>query len=315
MRWTSAGAWLGQRALVTGAAGFIGGAVCAVLQEAGAEVYGTWRTRPLPAGVPGEPASLPGAAAELIARVQPAVVFHLASPIVLRRDPALYERLRPGILDATQAVAEACRAGGVRLVHVGTCEEYGDGEAPFREDQATRPVSPYSALKAAATAWVEMLSRVGGLEATVVRPFRCYGAGDHQSVVAQAARAALLGEVFEMTDGAQVREWNDVGAVARGIVACGAHPGAIGQVLNLGGGPHASVRTLVQTLYRLAGADPQRVRVGALPRRGGEIDRFWGDHSRSEALFGTLEQPGLEEGLMDVLAWHRAQLRAAGLLP
>lgn len=315
MRWTSAGAWLGQRALVTGAAGFLGGAVCAVLQEAGAEVYGTWRTRPLPQGVPGEPIALPDGAAELVARVRPAVVFHLASPVVLRRDPALYARLRPGILDATQAIAGACLSHGARLVHVGTCEEYGDGDAPFSEGQATRPVSPYSALKAAATAWVEMLGRVAGLEATVVRPFRCYGAGDTQSVVAQAARAALLGAPFPMTDGAQVREWNEVGAVARGIVACGAHPDAIGQVLNLGGGPRASVRALVQTLYRLAGADPAAVQVGALPRRGGEIDRFWGDHQRSEALFGPLPQPTLEDGLSDVLTWHRARLQAAGELP
>lgn len=300
---------------MTGAAGFIGSAVCAVLQEAGAEVYGTWRTRPLPVGVPGEPVVLPYGADELIARVQPEVVFHLASPVVLRRDPALYDRLRSGILDATQSVAQACLAHGARLVHVGTCEEYGAGDAPFVESQATRPVSPYSALKAAATAWVDMLGRVAGLEATVVRPFRCYGAGDTQSVVAAAAEAALLHRRFPMTDGAQVREWNDVAAVARGIVASGAHPGAIGRVINLGGGPQASVRQVVEMIFRLADADGALVEPGALPRRGGEIERFWGDHGLSDALFGPLAQGTLEDGLADVLAWHRARLQAEGHLP
>ena len=286
-----------------------------MLQEAGAEVYGTWRTRPLPDGIPGEPILLPEGAGELIARVHPEVVFHLASPVVLRRDPSLYGRLRSGILDSTQAIAQACLEQGIRLVHVGTCEEYGSGEAPFVESQATRPVSPYSALKAAATAWVEMLGRVSDLQATVVRPFRCYGPGDTTSVIAQAAEAALLDRDFPMTDGSQVREWNDVHAVARGIVACGAHPGAVGQVLNLGGGTRCSVRELVEMVFRLADASPDRVQAGALPRRGGEVDRFWGDHHASEALFGPLEQPSLEDGLRDVLAWHRGRLQADGRLP
>ncbi len=298
---------MGRRVLVTGASGFIGQALCHRLLEAGAAVTGVAHQRPLPDGVPGEAIDLVEGIGAVVAALHPDVLIHLAAPVVLDRDPALYPRLRRGLLDSTEAVARACLARDVRLLHVGTCEEYGDGAAPFHEAQAARPVSPYSALKAAASAYVGMLGRVAGLRATIVRPFRTYGPGDRSSVVAAACRAALAGQPLPLTDGAQIREWNHVDGMVVGLMAAAAHPGAVGRLLNLGGGPRAAVRDLVARVFALAGADPGLLRVGALPRRPGEVDRFWGDHSAAEALFGPLPQPSLDEGLRDCLDWWAQQ--------
>lgn len=303
MRWASATRWLGRKVLVTGASGFLGSAVARLLLELGAEVHGTGRARLPPEGVIFHPMNLPDEAEAVLGAVRPAVVFHLAAPVDLRREPALYERLRPAILDGTAAVARATRELGARLVSVGTCEEYGAIEAPFRESDAPVPVSPYSALKAGATAWVLGLTRYAGLEATVVRPFRGYGPGDRASVIASAARAALRGEPFPMTDGQQLREWNHVDALAEGIVSAGAHPEAPGRVINVGGGPVLPVIEVVRAVYRLAGADPALIQAGALPRRAGEIERLWGDHALARALWGEIAQQPLEEGLADHLDW------------
>ena len=302
-RWVSAACGLGRRVLVTGASGCVGRAVCRALLEAGAEVHGTYRTRPPPDGIAAHLASLPGDIDALLDASCPEVVLHLASPVDVTRDPAAFPALRAGVLDATDAVARAALARSLRLVVTGTCEEYGDGEAPFSEAQLPRPVSAYSALKAAATGWVMTLTRTAGLQATVVRPFRAYGPHDHGSVVAQACRAALAGARFPTTDGAQVREWNHVDAIAAGVIAAAAHPDAVGRVLNLGGGEQASVRAVVEAIFRLAGADPALVDAGALPRRAGEVDRFWGDHRTAEALWGRLPNPSLEDGLRDTLDW------------
>lgn len=297
-------AWMGRRVLVTGASGFLGRAVATLLLEAGAEVHGTGRTRLPPEGVVAHPAVLPDDA-DLVRHIHPEVVFHLASPVDLSADPTRFEALRSGILEATDAVARACLDVGARLVHVGTCAEYGDGEAPFSEGALPRPTSPYAALKAAATLWVLTLTRTSNLRATVVRPFRAYGPHCRQGLVFQACRAALAGEALPLTDGAQVREWNHVEAIATGLLAAALHPAALGRVLNLGGGPRASVREVAETVYRLAGADPALVRAGVLPRRPGEVDRFYGDHRQAEALWGPLPNPSLAEGLADTLAWHQ----------
>lgn len=303
MQLVRASVWMGRRVLVTGASGFIGGAVHQLLVSLGAQVHGAGCTRPPPPGARSWQVPFPEEAAELVRSVAPEVIFHLAGPVDVGRDPALFPILRAGILDSADVVMRTAAELGARVVLAGTCEEYGDGDAPFHEEQPVRPVSAYSALKAAATAWALTLHRVAGLPVTVVRPFRTYGPGDRRSVVAAASRAALLGLEFPMTDGAQVREWNDVDSVAAGIVCAGAHQDAVGRIVNIGGGPRASVREVVETVFALADADPSLIRVGALARRAGEVDRFWGDHSLAASLWGPLPSVPLDEGLADTLDW------------
>ncbi len=285
--------------LVTGAGGFIGRALCRLLLVAGAEVHGTVRSRPAPEGVRAHRVELTDATAvlALVETLRPSLVFHLASPVDLSRDPAAFEALRPGILDATHHVARACLATGARLVSAGTCEEYGQQRAPYAEPMQAMPVSAYSSLKLAATQWLLCLHRVAGLEVTVVRPFLCYGPGQPAGrLVPSAVAAALSSRPFPMTDGRQTRELNYVEDVARGVLAA-ASPEAVGRVINIGGGPEISVLELATTIYRLAGSDPALVQPGALPRRGGEVERFCGDHELARRLLGHRPRWSLEQGL------------------
>jgi len=287
----------GRTVLVTGAGGFVGRQLSRVLLARGAEVHGTVRTSPAVEGVRSHAAELPADWPAIFGDVAPELVFHLAAPVVLDRSPEAWPELRRGIVDVTDEVARGCLAAGTRLVVAGTCEAYGDGPAPFSERQAPRPVSPYSAAKTAATHWVLCLARTQGLRATVVRPFLTYGPEQSpERLVPSAIDSALAGLPFEMTDGEQTREFNFVEDIAEAMARV-AHPAAIGALLNLGGGPELPVLEMVQRIYRLCGADPDRIRAGALPRRPGETDRFVGDHSRARTLLGPLPTTPLETGL------------------
>lgn len=230
--------------------------------------------------------------------VMPELVFHLASPVEAGASADRMADLRRGIVDAAQSVAEASGRRGIPMLHVGTCAEYGRASAPFREDGGAIPIDAYGELKLEATVHLVTQSHV-----TVVRPFRAIGPGDESSVVAAAARAALAGESFAMTTGEQRREWNHVDAIAEGILRAAAHPEARGGVLNIGGGPVASVLEAVRAVFAAAGADGGLIQAGARPQRPGEIPLLAGDHSRAMRLWAPLVQPSFAETIEQAVSW------------
>lgn len=287
-----------ESALVTGASGLIGAALTRRLLAEGLDVLGLSRGAAIPRGARAARLELgePGALTALLHAERPALVFHLACPVDNRRDDALIPIFERALLRPHAELTAACLSLGARLVVVGTCEEYGDGEAPFREDHPARPVSPYSAAKALATARTLALCREG-LRATVARPFLTYGPGDRSArLVPTALAAALAGQPFPMTDGAQTRELNHVEDIALGLARCAA-PEAVGEIINIGGGEELPVVELVRAVYRAAGADPALIRPGALPRRAGEVARFCGDHQKAQRLLGHRPEIPLSAGL------------------
>ncbi len=191
------------------------------------------------------------------------------------------------------------------LLGSSSCAVYEGGQAPFRETAPLAPHSPYACFKLEAERYARGLK---GLSLTCVRPFRTYGPGCKSGLIAEVCRAAVTHTDVALTDGRQIREWNHVQSIAAGIIAAAAHPGLVGEVINLGGGDRLSVGTLARRIVALAQAPQSILSMGSTPRRTGEIDRFWGDHRRGEHLLGPLPSISLDMGLRQTLDWHRGQL-------
>lgn len=302
----------GKKVLVTGATGFIGSHLVRAALEAGAETAALARPGSSLSRLSGVLDRVELVRADLLDRrtltetvrsLRPQVIFHLAAVTDVSRGLASLDRSLADLRAAMNVVCAVEAAGTERLVHTGTCEEYGDNEAPFTEDQPPNPVSPYSASKAAATLYLRMFHKTTGLPVVILRPFLTYGPGQSpRRLLSQAMLSALTGRALDMTAGEQTREFNYVSDVVDGIMRAAAAEGVEGEIINIGCGEERRVRDVVEEVYRAAGA-PLNVRFGALPYREGEAMRFYCDNSKARRLLGWRPGVGLAEGIRLTLRW------------
>jgi len=174
----------GQKVLITGATGLIGGKVAARVRAREAEVRALVRSpekaralRSLGADIaPGDmtdPASLRAAVAGCGA------VVHVAGVLADEFKPLAH--FRAVNVDGTRALAEASLEAGVeRFVHVSSVAVYGFGAGPGTNERSPhRPgTDPYCLTKHEGQAVVERLARERRLTAVIVQPSQVYGPAD-----------------------------------------------------------------------------------------------------------------------------------------
>lgn len=303
--------------LVTGAAGFVGSHLVRRLLTFPLEVHalvrpGTAQARTRDLGPNVHPLELTDGPAvrALFERLRPRTVLHLAADTRVERHlDLLLPQLSTNVLAGGHVLDAALRQPLQRLVWVGTCEEYGDGVAPFREEQSPRPVSPYSATRLAGTLMAQSLGRTLGAPVVAIRPFLIYGPGMHASrFVMQALDSALSGRPLPMTPGEQTRDLVWVEDVVDGLIRAAGVPGIDGELLNLASGAEVSLRALAEQIFALVGTDLSLIQAGALPYRAGESMHFFGDPSRAREKLGWTASTSLPEGLRRLLGWRRGQL-------
>ena len=304
----------GRKMLVTGAAGFVGSHLCRALSDAGHAVIaadlpraGWWRHEELAIPATRVHCDLADvrAVAALARRGPFDTVFHLASTVDVRRDKALVGRMLETDLRATAHVLTTLAPKARRVVLAGTCEEYGDGPAPFRETQREVAVSPYAWSKISATHLGQLFAKAFDAPVVVVRPFLTYGPLQTSTMLVPAAiRAALAGARLKMTRGDQTREFNYVTDIVAGLIAVAGAPGVVGHVINLGSGRPTRVATLARLVYKLCNS-AAAPKLGALPYRIGETMRFFSDTRRARKLVRWTPRTTLVDGLRLTIAWVR----------
>jgi len=166
---------VGQRAVITGATGFIGWHVAERLRDAGWTVCGTvrpGRPRSLPVGVEPAPVSLTDAAISHVLRGAD-VVIHLAG---LTQAPTR-RRFDTVNVAATEVVARATRRSDAHFIHISSLAAAGPAprHAPRREEDEPYPITPYGASKLASE---RVVRGIDGLRWTILRPGSVYGPRD-----------------------------------------------------------------------------------------------------------------------------------------
>lgn len=306
----------GRRVLVTGASGFVGAHLVRRLLADGAEVAALTSS---PAGhepaVRWEVADLrdQDATERAVRSVEPELVVHLAALTHVGRS---FERAEDHIetnVRGTVHLLQALAGRYERFVYVGSGDVYGDGPAPFHEDQPVAPVSPYAVSKYAAERFCRMYHQAYGWPIVCLRPFNSFGPGQSvDRIIPELVVAGLQGRSLPMTEGRQTREFTFVEDVAHAIGLSLTAPGLDGDVLNVCRGEEVSMRSLALLVAEVtaSGVEPD---FGALPHRPNEIWRMVGDPTRAHERLGWRATVSLEDGLARTAAWYRDELAAGRL--
>jgi nucleoside-diphosphate-sugar epimerase len=309
------------KAVVTGAAGFIGSHLTESLLADGHEVVG------IDAYLPYYPREIKERNLErarthrsfrfVEGRVQDldllplldgaAQIFHLAAQAGVRASWGReFEIYGDNNVLATQRLLEAATASGTpRLVYASSSSVYGDSASlPLREDARCQPVSPYGVTKLAAEHLCLLYERNHGLPTVSLRYFTVYGPRQRPDMAfnrfLRAAHAG--GEIQLYGDGSQTRDFTFVSDIVRATRAAG-DSGRPGCVYNVGGGQRA---VLTDVLRKIEDVTGRRLRIQRQPAQKGDMRDTFADTAAAGRDLGFRSSLSLEEGLALEWEWVRA---------
>ena len=308
-----------MRALVTGAAGFIGSHLCRRLVAEGHEVValddlsdGTLENLGDVPGIRFVEADLRDERAVLGASDGCAVVFHQGA---MRSVPRSIEQPEPTTdvnVRGTLNVLLAAREAMATVVFASSSSVYGDQASfPLREDMAPLPRSPYAASKLAGEGFCRAWWLSFGVPTVSLRYFNVYGPGqdpanEYAALVPRFTMACLTGSAPVVHgDGEQSRDFTYIDDVVEAnLLAAAAPEEARGQVLNVGGGREPiTVNRILEIVAGLTGTTPEPVHTS--PREG-DVRRTEADVSLARRLLGYEPRVDIDEGLGRVVDWFRS---------
>jgi len=307
-----------MKALVTGAAGFIGSHLTGALLDRGATVIG------LDCFTDYYPRAIKEANLDqnrhregfrfVEARIQDADlpslvdgvthVFHLAAQAGVRKSWGRdFNTYTENNVEASQQLLEACVGRPLhRFVYASSSSLYGDNVAiPMREDALPQPVSPYGVTKLAAEQLCYLYQVNHGVPATSLRYFTVYGPRQRPDMAFHRfIRAALEGAPITLYgDGEQTRDFTFVTDAVAGTMAAGDR-GVPGRAYNLGGGSRVTVNHVLEIIGRVTG-QPLTIRR-ELAQKGDMRDTY-ADTSLARADLGFAPRVSLQEGIEAEYRW------------
>ena len=242
------------------------------------------------------------------------VVYHLAGQPGVR--PSWGEQfdryVRDNIL-ATQRLLESLKETPIdRLVFAGSSSVYGDAEMfPTKESALPRPVSPYGVTKLAAEHLTLLYAKNFGLPAVSVRYFTVYGPRQRPDMAfARFMQALIDGDSIEVFgDGEQTREFTYVSDAVEGTIRA-ATADVMGQVFNLGGGSRVTVNRVLATLE-----DISRIKIKrkTLPAAPGDPRHTGASINLARERLGWEPRVALRDGLTKQWDWFQASRSRQGI--
>jgi UDP-glucose 4-epimerase len=211
-------------------------------------------------------------------------------------------------LEASVNVINAAVLGEVkRFVFSSSIAVYGAGQVPMREDVTPVPEDPYGISKYAVELDLAAAQRLFGLEYTIFRPHNVYGerqniADRYRNVIGIFMNSMLQGLPLPVYgDGLQTRSFSHIADVAPVIARSPLVPASVNDVFNVGADQPHTILELADMVARAFGSAPE---VAHLPARE-EVVHAFSDHAKVRDVFGEVNPVPLDVGIARMAEWVR----------
>jgi nucleoside-diphosphate-sugar epimerase len=285
-----------DRVLVTGASGFVGGALCALLVRRGYQVRGLVRQGRVPedgvetVNVDDISDASPAAWASMLSGVD--VVIHCAALVhqMGLDDDEAWARYQRVNTQATASLARAAADAGVkRFVFLSTVKVLGECTAPGRAFCAHDPASPtdaYARSKWEAEQAIREMASGSSMDFVIIRPPLVYGPGVGANFQALtrfvSARIPLpLGAIDNRRSLVSIDNLVDL------ILRCVGYPDPIGDVFLVSDGDDVSTTQLIRRIAKAKGVSPLLLPVPALWLT--KVGKWLGKGAALQRLCGNLQ--------------------------
>lgn len=304
--------WTDRTVLVTGGSSFIAASLVRQLLALGAQLHvlvrptsSLWR---LQDGIEqikvyrGD-VSDPVGFLELLGKVEPEVIFHLAT--AKGASSGSMEYVSTAVLGAVNLVEGLKKMQcNPRLVVAGSSMEYAPSDAPVIESYPIQPVTLNGAVKAAAGILYRQAAESCGLWVTQLRLFHVYGPWESpHRFLPTAIRNALDGVSTPLTAGESRRDWiyvdDVIDAMLRAATVETRH-----RVINVGSGvEHTNIEVLgiLQDLLE----SELSWQLDALPSRKTDSAHRVADIGLARKALGWSPRFSLREGIASTIDWYR----------
>ena len=312
---------------VTGANGFIGRPVCAMLAREGLEVRAVIREKANAIALPPNVTPVITGDLRFVTDWKPFLdgvdtVVHLAARVHQMKEDqqnaeASYQQMNVGV---TQALATASGQTGVRrFILLSSVKAMGESTPPgesWNEDSSCSPQDAYGRSKRDAEKVLIDISRKTGMEVVILRLPLVYGPGIKANM-ARLFRVVRNGIPLPFARIHNARSLLYVGNLVDAVRVSLDHPSAAGQVFLVSDSEDVSTPALIRRMARALGRPARLIPIppslmrwaGDLIGRSEEVDRLFGslvvDSGKIRRVLNWKPPYTLNQGIKETADWYR----------
>lgn len=316
-----------MRAIITGINGFVGRHLASYLIEKEYEVWGTTRQtsimaiHSLPWNILSVDLNDENQLIKHLNKIRPDYIFHLSGQSSVKKSWENVKDTFQSNVDHTISLLEAIKksdvSASVKIITVGSSEEYGKVPTdmmPIKESTPLQPISPYGVSKASVSMLAQHYYNAYGIRIVHARPFNHIGpmqrigfvASDFAKQIAEI-EFGLKAPLIEVGNLNSERDFCDVRDIVSAYESL-LKNARFGEIYNVCSGKPVTIRFILEQYISFSTFSNIEVRENQALHRPVDYPRYYGDPTKIHEQTGWSNRIAIKQSLEDILNYWRTEI-------